>query len=155
MINRTKVYNNRVRHQLVLCVSSTDPFMVDKLQELLGGSINSAREFPHGGRSRPIRRWTVGSARAYEIIKYLHPHMVVKRDRAELAVDFYEKCVSQNKYTEINKDAKGRIVGRKGLDLDDIIQRDAYHSAMKALNQRGILNENQTHIAQFVTSGGD
>lgn len=122
------------RYAVALECGNTDIRMLKELQKFFGGSINSRTCLPHIN-SKPLWTWTLGSKAAYLTISQILPYLRVKRERAELAIHFYESC-RDYKYTT-QQDSKGRIVSRSFRSNDEMYRREELFLIMRELNKRG------------------
>jgi hypothetical protein len=80
--------------RITLQVSMTTKEVIERLHSLCGGSITGPYE-NRSGRSevcQPQYHWTVSSAEsAYRILNVLLPHLIVKREKAEMAIQFLKR----------------------------------------------------------------
>jgi len=61
---------------------------------------------------------------AYNILKSLLPYLIVKKERADIGIEYYEKT---------HPSPRGRRLTKDELEL-----REEYYQKMKILNKRGV-----------------
>jgi len=86
--NATSRFRGRDYPGLRLClrVGNTDPRLILKLEALFGGG--HVRRMPGRNRRRALFTWNVSSRRAADVVRLIFPHLVIKREQAELALAF-------------------------------------------------------------------
>lgn len=96
-------------------------------QEAFGGKIGRPRGDPP---RRPVRTWTCETKKAEAALRAMLPWLVVKRERAELALEFRELFKGANivpRGRSCNPEKRGRIM----------LERQGYYEQMRVLNRRG------------------
>lgn len=86
------------------------------------GSIQSN----HGKRfgDKTLYHWVVGSRDTVKLLEKIKPYLIIKREQADLGLEFYDKCVKGgNKY------------GRGGVSMWMVKRREEYHQKMKELHK--------------------
>lgn len=78
-------HSGGTRYRLILSVYNTDPRMILKLQEILGGMIHS-RHAKEGCRT--MFDWTIRDQQARQVLEILLPFLVVKKEQAMLGMEF-------------------------------------------------------------------
>lgn len=63
-------------------VASGDKEIIEKYFEVFGGHLYKEK----GGTNRQLYRWTIGGAKAQEVLKILLPFLFAKKAQAELAL---------------------------------------------------------------------
>lgn len=80
-------HNGRVNYKMWLCIANTDPRLMIWLRRFVVGNFYVHRSDRRGGRY-PLYEWTVRSQEAVDLLSRLLPYFVMKRDQAELAIEF-------------------------------------------------------------------
>lgn len=75
-------------HNLVLTATNTHKGVIDKFLNVIGGSVKIR---PQRQRQREVFRWQVNGQRALMFLEKIFPYLVVKKQEAELAMNF-QKC---------------------------------------------------------------
>ena len=73
---------------LVVSVTNTDPRMLITLKRMFGGSIQLAHSKNYKPHYKTTWGWFLVSTGACAMLQTVLPHLVVKRDQAELAITF-------------------------------------------------------------------
>lgn len=89
--NRKKGYQN---WQIRLTVANTDPRMLKRLQEILGGSIWADKRKVAG--RRPIWNWGAACKKAEAALAAIRPWLVAKAEQADIALQS-RRLVSQSR----------------------------------------------------------
>jgi len=99
-----------------ISIGNTKKYVLDYIQNSLGGSISFCRSaFLNTTRDAPMWRWAVAGVRATEILTYFLPYLRIKKDQAEIVIEFANtQCKTReqwipykNRIRELNR--KGRI----------------------------------------------
>lgn len=80
--------------KVTLRVNMTTREVIDHLHKLCGGSVTGPYENRSGRAEicQPQYHWTVSSAESvYRLLRVLLPHLIVKREKAEMVIRFLEK----------------------------------------------------------------
>jgi hypothetical protein len=81
------VYCNNHRHyKLQITVANTDPRMVLKLQDILGGAVCTHKRQLSTRKNYFI--WSASARQAHEILEILLPFFVAKKEQAMVALEF-------------------------------------------------------------------
>jgi len=98
-------------------VSNTDIALLEWIKQVTGiGSVN--KQHAETEKHRASFQWNVANESAITLLEQLLPYMIVKRKRAEVAIEFFSK----------RQEASDRI---------DLSWQDVYRDKMLALNKRG------------------
>lgn len=122
-IEKENNYQYSVQHYLYLVVVNTNPKPIKLLKEVFGGRIYSLRGTSCGWR--PTWRWETVCKKAESIIRELLPYLIVKKEEAELALEFRKEC----------KKPLGQIRVKK-LKKEIIDKREKYKKSMQELKQQ-------------------
>lgn len=132
--NRHDTKSDNPQYTLRLDVASTD---LSILQHIKQHSDCGHIAQPHGTlrfpNSKPCFHWVATDKTAARSLKRLLPYLVLKKERAELALTF------QNGRHQWQKNNQG--INRLGEE--EIQRREAIYQQMKALNKKGILPEEE------------
>lgn len=121
--NKTRKTNSyRVRVRVAMC----DIGAITLLQELFGGSIKTRQ--PKNLRHRMSYDWIVRSLRAKDALTEMLPYLIIKRERAQIAIELIDR-VSSNRVTITRKKI------RQTSDQEVGIRHDLYTRIFK-LNER-------------------
>lgn len=115
------------RYQLVIGIGMVYRPIILGLQETFGGNVFNKRTSP--GQSENTRDgfiWRLSSQPAADFLKKILPHLIVKREEAELALEF-QSHVRKHVY-----DIKYKPETRSGL----IAYRDDVYLQLRALKRR-------------------
>ena len=114
-INQSFCKSRTRRYELQVSIVNTwlEPLLGVKAQH--GGSIHSRKNF----RFKPIYHWSVGQRAAEGFLRKVLPYLIIKKQRALLALDFMEK-----KYGK----------PWQKLDAAELELRKSYHEQMRKLN---------------------
>jgi hypothetical protein len=129
-----KIYKN-VRYILHFYVGNTNLNMLKELKLYLGGSLtlDSRKDKPN---NKPFWHWNLGPKASYSAIKQLLLYLRIKKERAKLAIEFYELCKNQKRKIIRKKD--GTASGTLSLTNKEIEEREDFYQKIKILNVRGI-----------------
>ena len=128
--------NNTKSLNAYILVSNTQYELVDYLNTRIAHSaiVKTMR----GGRRKAIYRWqAVAWPIILVILKNCLPHLVLKREQAELLLEFYENRHDRRLIPgTASHDEHGRFLGhiKTQIPKEDL----AYWQKMKVLNERGI-----------------
>jgi len=133
-LNPTQSYKS-TKYVLHFYVGNTNLEMLKELKSFFGGSLtlDARKDVPN---SKPFWHWNLGPKAAYLVIKELLPYLKIKKERAEVAIKFYELCKSQKR--NIIRGEKGTALGTLKLNNNEIKEREKIYQQMKLLNHRGI-----------------
>lgn len=121
-ITVSKPYKDRISpsFKVYVSVTMTDPNIPYLIYGIFGGSVNNypSRHEHH----KPTTIWRSSCSTAVLVCKTLHPYLRLKKQQAEMAIDF---------------DQLPRKAGR-ALTPEQIAERYEYVEAIQLLNRRGI-----------------
>ena len=111
-----------------LQVANTDETIMDWLKLHFAGRRYAPRR-KQAEHHKPLHLWHLNGAGAYQALKLIAPYMVIKRPRAELAIEAWEQR------TPIPREEGRRVKGTP----DNIIEmRRGYVDRMRTLNKKGV-----------------
>lgn len=118
-IARRQYNERRSRHILTVAVTNCSRELMEWLEERWGGVIHPK---PPTRNGRPIFQWAITSQKAGELLEDIVEHLIVKRDQANIALDF--------------RATFGKIAYRQGGVSQEITDlRDAMSEAVSRLNR--------------------
>lgn len=119
---------DRTYYALRLDVSNTDLSVLGYIKEKFGGNLGPPRSEPLHPNSKPVYHWFTAYKEAYTILKRIVPYLVLKQEKANLALKFYEEQKAWLKRpTPVNK-----------LSDEELERREILYQSMKELNRKGI-----------------
>lgn len=118
-------------YTLSISVTNTDHEILFQLKEWLGGKVSNAKV--RNARSKPVRRWSVDSGQAEEILEALLPYLIVKKRRAHLAIGFRE--LFKGEFILPRGNAKGPEHEQKKQRI--LAQREQFYLELRRQNRRG------------------
>jgi hypothetical protein len=109
-----------VWYRLHVQVSNTHLPVLEMLVEEYGGSI-SHKPMTEGSffTRREHYNWSVSSNKAFECLKRIQPHLVIKKEQAELGMEFWEQRTDNS--------------GRRPVPSKELALREGFYQAMKTL----------------------
>ncbi len=107
-------------------VSQVETSVLDLFYQRFGGFYQGPY-YSHPN-SRPLTRWTVKANKARDLLESIYPFLVVKKERCEVALEYFGWCSGANDLRK-NKNADKKIV---------LAGRDSCRVRIKELNQRGL-----------------
>jgi len=115
------------RYQLVVGIGMVHKPIIESMKETFGGNVFAKNTSPaQSERTRNGFTWRLSSQPAADFLKKILPHLIVKRDEAELAIEF-QSHVRKHVY-----DIKYKPETRPGL----IAYRDEVFLQLRALKRR-------------------
>lgn len=129
-IRRTKSSGKfkSTRYAAILTVGNTSRLLIEQLMAAFGvGSVTY--RYPTKTK-RACYLWTVSSHGAREVLRLVHPYVIVKRAQAAVLLEFIEEFTS----------FKGGRPGKKGgtkVGLDELARRERLYQQMRSLNRVG------------------
>ncbi len=131
---KKRIMNDQIYLYMRAC--QVDPRPLEILQKMYGGSLflRSPRGDQRIKSKRPQWIWTVSGKSAYAAIKLMGPWLIVKAERAEIALRFHELC-----YMEPGSNTRAlRPDGCPGrLTEEQAGLRRDFYLQMKALQMKG------------------
>lgn len=68
--------------------------VLNKLKEKYGGCITDKHCY---GNQRPWIRYKASSLRALQLIRDIYPYLIIKKNQAKVAIEYYEKKISPDR----------------------------------------------------------
>jgi len=118
-INKSYTKARGVRYELQVCAVNTDPRPLIYLQKKYGGGVYTRKLVP---RYKNAYCWTLGQHAALKVLEEVLPYLVIKKERAELALEFSKAQTSMRGMKKENKPV-------------EIELRRLYYEQMKQLNR--------------------
>lgn len=93
-------YNSKRGWQLrpLAMISGTDPILAEYLRTALGAAIKTRGRAMKN--SRPTWQLAWHGFKCYAIVKLLEPHLLVKREQAQIVLEFLESRASRTTYNQ-------------------------------------------------------
>lgn len=117
-IHRSYAKNRAVRYELQVALVNTDPRPLWEVQKMFGGGVYLRKHLP---KHKDTYHWTLGQRASETFLKAILPWLIVKKARAELALEFM--VVKSN---NLRNSKEEKVV--------EIELRRTYYERMKALN---------------------
>ncbi len=73
---------------LMVCLGNTYRPIVDHLSKEYGSPTRTVKRIARNQPGRPIFQWSVASDKAELFLRVIYPHLVIKKDEADLAFEF-------------------------------------------------------------------
>ena len=90
-IHRQKIKNSdKMQHFLYVKVSNTNKEILEKIKKFFGRGIITSNGIPVKGH-RKAWQYQASCNNAYKVIEILYPYLIVKKEQAELAMQFQER----------------------------------------------------------------
>ena len=84
-----KVWNIRME------VPQVDGRLIDYLMETTGEGVRDMKRYPKQDSWQDQHRWRVGYRGVYRVLKQVDKYLIVKREKAKLVTDHYDKIFSK------------------------------------------------------------
>ena len=84
-----KVWNIRME------VPQVDGRLIDYLMETTGEGVRDMKHYKNQENWQDQHRWRVAFRGVYRILKQVHKHLIVKKEKSKLVVDHYDKIFSK------------------------------------------------------------
>jgi hypothetical protein len=84
-----KVWNIRLE------VPQVDGRLIDYLMETTGEGARDMKHYPDKDQWQDQHRWRVGYRGVYRVLKQVDKYLIVKREKAKLVTDHYDKIFSK------------------------------------------------------------
>lgn len=107
-----------ISHSLQVYITNTYLGVLIECQKQFGGSIRK-RVSPFGYKT--LYDWIIATKAAAGFLSMVYPHLIIKRERARLAIEFDQTKSSQ----------RGARLSKSELSL-----RESYYQAIHSLNQK-------------------
>ena len=78
-------------YALQITVTNTNPVPLKLYQEIYGGALRYRKR--NKSHEKSTATWTVKSAMAENFLEDMIPHLIVKKDEAEVALEYRKKCI--------------------------------------------------------------
>lgn len=123
-------YHYRTLFQLTWEDTPLTRLVLSKMKDLYGGSFSECNRKPDSycNKHKTVLKYSVEGQRLGIFIKELLPYLVLKRERAEIILEFI-------RYRELSKKTVIHRVGRK-KDLEDWSKEDRIYEKMNGLNSK-------------------
>jgi len=76
-------------------VPQVDGRLIDYLMETTAEGNRDMKYFPKNPNAQNQHRWRVSHHGVYRILKQVYKHLIVKREKAKLVIDYYDKKFSK------------------------------------------------------------
>lgn len=116
------VFGNHGGHYVMLSVNNTSVEGLDRLQSIFGGCISN--QTYRNVNYKPTSLWRVQGVSAAKVTELVLPFLTVKKQQAELLLEFQSTIGGRNKYP-------------RGLPQDVFQYREDMKQRMHVLNKRG------------------
>ena len=84
-----KVWNIRLE------VPQVDGRLIDYLMETTAEGTRDMKRFPKNDNWQDQHRWRCAHRGVYRVLKQIHKYLIVKKEKAKLVVDHYDKIFSK------------------------------------------------------------
>ena len=84
-----KVWNIRME------VPQVDGRLIDYLMETTAEGTRDMKRFPNNDKWQDQHRWRVAHRGVYRVLKQIDKYLIVKKEKAKLVVDHYDKIFSK------------------------------------------------------------
>ena len=137
-ISKGKSTNGSWTYRLTLVVVNSDEKLMEWLERNFAGGVVKQRQ-KQNPKHRIVYVWSLYGKNARDLLMKLEQWVVIKTKQVNLGIDFYDKCIRRE---------------RKKRSLIMIERQKDYHEKMKALNQRGAIDEDmEARSSQSSTLG--
>lgn len=126
IISKVRPHGHEVSpsYRLSVQVTNTHKSMLEMLKKKFGGSIcNKPLTVGSFFTRKSHYNWSVGSKKAVELLKKIQPYLIVKREQAELGIEFWAARSHM------------AIGGKHRLTNKEIALREGFYQAMKKLKE--------------------
>ena len=79
-------------------VPQVDKRLIDYLMEITKEGTRDIKRYPKHPTHQDQHRWRVGYHGVYRILKQVYPYLIVKKQKAKLVIDHYDKKFSTKKF---------------------------------------------------------
>jgi len=76
-------------------VPQVDGRLIDYLMETTKEGSRSMKYYPNNDNWQDQHRWRVGYHGVYRVLKQVHKYLIVKKEKAELVINHYDKIFSK------------------------------------------------------------
>jgi len=87
-------------HTLIvrLEVPQVDKRLIDWLMETTKEGTRDIKRYPKHPKWHDQHRWRVGYHGVYRVLKQVYPYLIIKKQKAKLVIDYYDKQFSTKKF---------------------------------------------------------
>ena len=79
-------------------VPQVDKRLIDWLMEVTKEGTRDIKRYPKHPTYQDQHRWRVGYHGVYRVLKQVYPYLIVKKQKAKLVIDYYDKKFSTKKF---------------------------------------------------------
>ncbi len=83
-------------HHLRIQITNTRKDVLELIAFKFGGHVNTQGRIPNAGR-KPVYRWNAAAKQAEIILKNLYPYLILKKDQAEIGIEFLKTKMRNRK----------------------------------------------------------
>ena len=76
-------------------VPQVDKRLIDYLMEITKEGTRDIKRYPKHPTHQDQHRWRVGYHGVYRVLKQVYPYLIVKKEKAKLVIDHYDKKFSK------------------------------------------------------------
>lgn len=110
------IYSYSYRCFIQLSVSNTNEKLIDFLFSKLTGNISKEKTPKKDGWKKECK-WKSGYFQAYEILKILQPYLILKKEQADICIDFYKKRHLLSFEEQLEYKLKTQELNKKGVSI--------------------------------------
>lgn len=103
IVRWAKPNSTHIRYQVRAAIGMSHRPVIEALHKRFGGSLHMNRHDLRSRKNRIQFCWIVSSQVAAEFLRAVLPHLVVKREEAEIAIEF-QKHIDDNRPKKANRD---------------------------------------------------
>ena len=91
---------NPIHHTLIvrLEVPQVDKRLIDYLVKVTKEGTRDIKRYPNHPTYHDQHRWRVGYHGVYRVLKQVYPYLIVKKEKAKLVIDHYNKQFLEKKF---------------------------------------------------------
>ena len=79
-------------------VPQVDGRLIDYLMATTAEGIRDMKHFPKNPNAQDQHRWRVSHHGVYRVLKQVYKHLIVKKEKAKLVIDHYDKKFSKKTF---------------------------------------------------------
>lgn len=115
-------------YQLRLIVTNTDYRMLKWLKDTIGyGNVAERKRSKYKPNWSNVYVYAITANKAKDLLKAVYPYLVIKREQADIAIEFTKTILAQ----------KNNIYGCEGMKAEILQKRQDFKSRINFLNRRG------------------
>jgi hypothetical protein len=115
-------------YQLRLIVTNTDYRMLKWLKDTIGyGNVLERKRKVSNPKWSNVYIYAITANKAKDLLKAIYPYLVIKREQADIAIEFTKTILNQ----------KNNIYGCKGMKEEILKKRQDFKNRINFLNRRG------------------